>query len=88
MTMNPEKKETNYRTIGLALGLLLSYPISYFFQPEALRMKLTMSGYISHIGDVLRTSELRSAVLVCLVLCPLIGSGIGYAIDKNARKVD
>lgn len=86
--MSTEKKETNYRIIGLFVGLLVSYPLSYYFQPDALRVKLTMANYISHISDVVGDSNLRSAVIMCLIGCPIVGGVIGHLIDKNAKKSD
>ena len=86
--MSIEKKETNYRTVGLFVGLLVSYPISYYFQPGALRAKLTMVDYISHISDVVGDPHLRSAVIMCLIGCPIVGGVIGHLINNNAKKSD
>ena len=86
--MSTEKKATNYRIIGLLVGLIVSYPISYYFQPDAVRVKLTMANYISHITDVVGDSNLRSAVIMSLIGCTIVGGVIGHLIDKNASKSD
>ena len=86
--MNSKTAGKSYRTVGLFLGLLVSYPLSYYFQPDAIRLKLTMANYISHFGDVVGDSNLRSAVILCLIGCPLIGGVIGHLIDKNALASD
>ena len=82
--MNSKNESNRFRTVGLILGLLVSYPLSYYFQPDAVRMKLTMANYISHRSDVVGDSNLRSAVILCLIGCPVMGAVIGHLIDKNA----
>lgn len=82
--MNSKNEGKSYRAVGLILGLLVSYPLSYYFQPDAVRLKLTMANYISHFSDVVGDSNLRSAVILCLIGCPIVGGVIGHLIDKNA----
>ena len=81
--MSTENKKTNYRAVGMVVGILVSYPISYYFQPDAVRLKLTMANYISHVSDVVGDSNLRSAVIMCLIGCTIIGGVIGHLLDKN-----
>ena len=81
--MSIENKNTNYRAVGVVVGILVSYPISYYFQPDAVRLKLTMANYISHVSDVVGDSNLRSAVIMCLIGCAIVGGFIGHTLDKN-----
>jgi|GEM_PF-4135767 len=62
--------------LGVAAGVLLGYPISYYFQPGALRAKMSLGKYVQNIGDVMGSDELRSTAIViwigCIVVFPIL----------------
>jgi hypothetical protein len=79
----PENKPMGLAGKGAILGLIIAYPVSYFFQPSVLRAKLSLGEYITQIGDVLGESNLVSAVIISFVVCPILLAIIGGAIDKS-----
>ena len=74
--------------IGFLAGTLLGYPISYFFQPGALRAKLSMADYIQSIGDVLnsRNDGIAMTAIVTWVICPIVFAVLGVFVEKALGK--
>ena len=70
---------------GLLVGALLGYPLSYYFQPGALRAKVSLGQYIEHIGEVVGNSELVSAVVIGFVVAMGAGAGIGWLIQTSRQ---
>ena len=70
---------------GLLVGAILGYPLSYYFQPAALRSKVSLGQYIEHAGDVVGNSELVSSVFIGFLVAMVAGAGIGWLI-QNSRQ--
>ena len=70
---------------GLLVGALLGYPLSYYFQPGALRSKVSLGQYIEHVGDVVGNSELVSAVFIGFTVAMGAGAGIGWLIQTSRQ---
>ena len=79
----PPTKTSPCTTIGLLTGVILGYPLSYYFQPDALRAKLTLGGYIEHVSEILKDNDLRTTVIVCFVVAIGVCGVIGFALDKK-----
>lgn len=80
-------KKNQFTAIGALVGAVFGYPISYYFQPGALRAKLPMGGYIEHISDILSSKELQSTAIgtwiVAVVVFAIIGFALGNAADQK-----
>jgi hypothetical protein len=74
------------RVWGSILGGLLGFSISYYFQPEAVRMKIPLGRYIVNIGNVLTDADLAGTAIICMAPCAIVGFVIGFAIDSNIAK--
>lgn len=70
---------------GTLIGLAAGYMISFFFQPEIVRVKLGLFGYISEFFDILFSFDdkmsARIAATAWLSMC--IGGSIGAVIEKR-----
>jgi formate hydrogenlyase subunit 3/multisubunit Na+/H+ antiporter MnhD subunit len=73
-----------FARLGGLVGLAISYPVSYFFQPEAVQHKLTLGQYLSKFADVLQADELRSPIITSLLICTLGCTALGMVLDKQA----
>lgn len=82
--MSTPTQNNTSRTVGLVVGLLASYPVSYFFQPGVLRAKVSLGDYISHANEVIQTKELQSTVIACLIICPLVGALLGHLLGRRS----
>lgn len=73
--------------IGFVTGLILGYPVSYYFQPSALRAKLSLGAYIEHSSEIMRDKDLASSVVlgffVAIGFCVVAGYFIGKAIEQK-----
>lgn len=79
--------QRKFTEIGLVAGVVLGYPLSYYFQPGALRAKLSLGGYIQHVSDVIGDKHLQSGVVLGFVIaigvCAAVGFAIGRALDQK-----
>jgi hypothetical protein len=81
--------------IGLFAGLLFGYPVSYFFQPGALRAKFSMADYIQHIGDIMSHQpkpgdffgDLADTAIVTWVACVILFMFAGVFLEKILETV-
>ncbi len=77
-------KQNQFTVIGVIIGAICAYPLSYFFQPGALRAKLSLGQYIEHFSDVVGTKELQSTVVVSFVIAIAVAGVIGFAMGRAA----
>jgi hypothetical protein len=70
---------------GLLVGALLGYPLSYYFQPSALRSKVSLGQYIEHVGEVVGNSELVSAVYIGFAVAMSAGAGIAWLVQTSRQ---
>lgn len=70
---------------GLLVGALVGYPLSYFFQPSALRAKISMGTYISHIGEVFGDKDLSSTAVLVWVASIVVGALVGRMLDSRGE---
>jgi hypothetical protein len=70
-------------TLCSLAGVLISYPVSYYFQSEVVQHKLTLGQYISHFSEVIQNKELQTPVIVSLAICSLLGGIVGRVLDKQ-----
>lgn len=82
-------RRRRYTVNGAAIGALIGYPLSYYFQPEALRLKVPLGKYIQHISDVFGDKDLRSTAIVtwivAIIVCAVIGSVMGQNADQKQK---
>ena len=76
--------------IGAIIGLIVGYPLSYFMQPSALRMKCSLGDYIGHIGDILQSNEFAGTAIGTwigsVVVFALLGLLVSFmASSKNDK---
>jgi len=71
--------------VGVLIGALLGYPLSYYFQPGALRAKHSLGKYIAHFSEIIGESELQSAIFIGFLVAMGAGAGIGWLV-QNARR--
>jgi hypothetical protein len=62
------------------------YPLSYFFQPGALREKVSLGEYIQHYSDVMADNTLKSTVVGTFIISLLVGGALGLFISRAANK--
>ena len=86
-SIQPSTNQARFAVLGLVAGVILGYPLSYFFQPAALRAKLSLGQYIKHFSDVIGSKELQSSVIagfvVAILVCGAIGFWMGRAKDQK-----
>jgi ABC-type multidrug transport system ATPase subunit/ABC-type multidrug transport system permease subunit len=68
--------------IGALIGLLLGYPLSYFFQPGALRQKMSLGDYIQHIGDVFNSKDLVATAIGVWIGAVIIFALLGLMLTS------
>jgi phosphate/sulfate permease len=73
------KKAAIFAIIGAILGM----PLSYYFQNELIRSKVSIGGYIAHFSDVMEETELLTNVVLSVVIFAIVGGVIGYFIDRK-----
>ena len=80
-------------TVFSILGAFVGYALSYMFQSEFIRQKLSLSGYIEHALDILfpgSSSQLPSDVTitawVCVAIVSIIFSIAFNQVWKKAKK--
>jgi hypothetical protein len=71
---------------GFFLGLLGGYPMSYFFQPGALRAKMSMGSYIESAGDVLQHNDLAPTAIGTWIASVIVFTIIGYVLGALTEK--
>lgn len=80
------KKTPLFAIIGCIFGL----PMSYYFQPDIIQSKLTLSQYIGKLPDVLGDSSgnyVMPVVMSCVIFALVFGVA-GYLVDQARDKND
>lgn len=75
--------QAKFTRIGLIVGCVLGYPLSYYFQSGALQAKLSLGGYIEHFSDVIGDKNLLSAVIAGFIVAIGVCGVAGYVIGRN-----
>jgi POT family proton-dependent oligopeptide transporter len=68
--------------IGLGIGVLIGYPLSYFLQSLALRGTISLGEYIEQFSKIVSDSHLRSTVILGFVIAIGVFGIRGYQIDR------
>ena len=74
-----------FTLIGFLLGLLLGYPVSYYFQPEKLRLMFGLGEYIREFPKVIQESELVTGVVLGFVVAVPVCAFFGFIADKVSQ---
>ncbi len=82
--------ESRFAAVGVVrvIGLIVGYPTSYFFQPGALRAKLSLTQYVQHISDVFNSKDLVGTAIGVWIGCVIIFSllGLMLSLAANSRR--
>jgi POT family proton-dependent oligopeptide transporter len=68
--------------IGLGIGVLVGYPLSYFLQSLALRGTISLGEYIEQFSKIVSDGHLRSTVILGFVIAIGVFGIRGYRIDR------
>ena len=76
--------------ISLLAGVVLGYPLSYYFQSDIVRMKMSLGDYITKFPDVLGTigkssSEIGWTALITMIVCAAITEVILILATKKKK---
>lgn len=75
------------KVIFAIIGAVLGIPLSYYFQPEMVQIKVGgIGGYFKHFGDIVKDGNLLGNVILSVLIFAIISGLIGYFIDKNEVK--
>ena len=74
------------KVILAILGAVLGIPLSYYFQPEMLRAKMSLLDYISELNKIFEEKDLIGNVIFSVIIFTILGGIVGYFIDKNENK--
>lgn len=79
-----------YITIGTfiitVVGILIGVPLSYYFQPDIVQSKLTLTEYLTRLGEVVTSEQgdfISPIILSCFLSGFLFGT-LGYIVIRNA----
>lgn len=77
--------------ISTIVGIVVGYPLSYYFQGEFLRAKMTLGDYISKFPDVLGTigkgnGDFGTTALITMAVCTIITQVILVLVMKKKQK--
>lgn len=74
-------------TFGFIAGVMLGYPVSYYFQSSTLRAKLSLGEYLSKASEIVGTKDLQSSVVlgfvVAIAVCVAAGFFVGKSMDQK-----
>lgn len=65
----------------MVFGLLLGYPVSYWFQPPVVRMFASLGDYFVNLRDVMTTEGMGPRVLLTMLGCAIIGAIVGQTVN-------
>lgn len=78
------KVKLTKKIIFSIIGAIIGIPLSYYFQPEMIKMKTGgIAGYLKSYNMIGNNSNLLSNVVISIIVFTLLGLLIGYFIDKN-----
>lgn len=82
-TTPPTNQSNGSAAPGIILGLLLAYPVSYWFQPGVVRAKFSLGDYITHFSDIIQSKDLQSAIITSFIACPVVLGLVWYLATKR-----
>ena len=78
------------------LGGVIGIPVSYWFQPELLRQKMSLGKYLASLPDLLEqkrgsmsmisSSDVFANIVISCVLCALVLGVVGYVLDQQKNQ--
>lgn len=83
-------KKTAFTLFGALLGAVLGVPLSYYFQPEVVQMKLTLPKYLSELPGMFEEPNpdyIVPFVLSC-VICALVLGTVGYFVGRASTNTE
>jgi hypothetical protein len=74
------------KIIFAIIGAILGIPLSYYFQPEMLRSKMSLLDYITKMNEIFEQKDLVGNVIFGVIAFTVIGAIIGYFMDLSENK--
>lgn len=68
---------------GAVIGMLVGIPLSYYFQPDMVRMKVSLVKYVVNIKEMLGYSDVAPTILVTVTITGIIG----FIIQRKRNKL-
>lgn len=67
-------------------GAIIGLPMSYYFQSEMLRAKVSLASYIEHLDRMTKYEGVAGNILFSIVIFSVVGFLIGSYLDSKAPK--
>lgn len=67
------------------VGGFVGYAISYWFQPELLRVKCSLGQYFSHIGDVITNKDTAPTAIIVTLVVSIVFELLGRYVVSRAK---
>lgn len=87
-SLDPNNKDImkSKKIIFAIIGAILGIPLSYYFQPEMVRSKMSLLDYITKMNEIFEQKDLVGNVIFGVIVFTVIGAIIGYFMDLSENK--
>ncbi len=70
------------------IGALLGIPLSYYFQPEIVRAKLSLSEYLTHLPEIVtdESGAYIAPVILTVLISAMVLGVVGMFMDQGGTQ--